>query len=177
MRGAEAALAHDPLNILAVSPLQVALVLEGLYDRAIVEARRVLEIDEHSSLTHYYLGCSYAWQGRFAEALGPLERAFQLAPWHPNAMGALAGVLACLGEQERADQLAAKIPETGPAGWVIYHLFRSSIDDAAEWYEKVIELRHPSAPVWARAAFLKPIRESPRWPKLAKMMNLPRSQP
>jgi hypothetical protein len=89
------------------------------------------------------------------------------------AMGALAGVLACLGEKERAEQIAANIPETAPAGWTLYHRLCSNIDAAADWYEKAIEQRHPAAAIWARSAFSKPLRESPRWPKLAKMMNLP----
>jgi serine/threonine-protein kinase len=173
---AEGRIARDPLNIAAWNVLQVALVGAGLYDRAVADSRKALEIDEHNWASNYYLGASYAYRGMFAEARGPFERAFQLAPWHSQVMGALAGVLGCLGEQERADQLVAKIPETGPAGWILYHRFRSDIDGVADWYEKAIELRHPSAAIWAHAAFLKPLRESPRWPKLAQMMNLPRSQ-
>jgi eukaryotic-like serine/threonine-protein kinase len=173
VRDAEAELAHDPLNVRPRNLLQAAWLHQGLYDTAIAEARRALEIDEHRWLTHYYLGCGYAWQGRFAEARGPLERSFQLAPWHPYTMGGLAGVLACLGEKDLADELTAKIPETGPIGWVVYHLLRSDIAAAADWYERVIELRSTSAPIWAHAAFLKPLRESQWWPRLAKMMNLP----
>jgi len=88
-------------------------------------------------------------------------------------MGAFAGVLVRLGEKERAEQVAAKIPETAPGGWVLYHRFCSNLDAAADWYEKAIEQRHPTAVVNARSAFFKPLRESPRWPKLARMMNLP----
>ena len=110
-----------------------------------------------------------------SEAQEPLERASQLAPWHPTLRGALAGVLACLGEKDRAKQLAAGIPEAAPAGWVLYHRLCSNIERAADWYEKNIEQRHPSAAIWARSAFFKPLRESPRWPKLARMMNLPES--
>jgi hypothetical protein len=56
---------------------------------------------------------------------------------------------------------------------VIDHLLCSEIDAAAKWYEKEIELGQPTLVLWSRAGFLKPIRESPHWPKLAKMMNLP----
>jgi len=67
----------------------------------------------------------------------------------------------------------AKVPETAPSGRMIYHLLCSEIDAAADWYEKAIESRAPWAALWASAGFLKPLRSSPRWPKLASMMNLP----
>jgi hypothetical protein len=49
----------------------------------------------------------------------------------------------------------------------------SEIDAVAEWYEKSIELREPMAATRCNALRYKPLRDSPRWPKLAKMMNLP----
>jgi hypothetical protein len=88
-------------------------------------------------------------------------------------VGALAGILACLGERDRAEQLAGNIPKTAPVGWVLFHRFCSNMEAAADWYEKAIEQRHPAAAWWSRSALFKPLRESPRWPKLAKMMNLP----
>ena len=88
-------------------------------------------------------------------------------------VGNLAGILACLGEQDRADELLAKIPEAAPDGRAAYHLLRSEIDAAADWFEKSIELRQPLAPTRCRGLYCQPLRDSPRWPKLAKMMNLP----
>jgi hypothetical protein len=49
----------------------------------------------------------------------------------------------------------------------------SDIDAAADYYAKMIEHRDPAATFSAAASFLKPLRSSPRWPALAKMMNLP----
>jgi serine/threonine-protein kinase len=174
VRDAEAALALDPLNAARRMPLLASLCGSGSYSRTIEEARKATEVisEQHWGL-HNYPGLAYAYQGKFAEAREPLERAFQLAPWHPIVRGALAGVLACLGEKERAEQLAASIPETAPAGWILYHRLCSNIDAAIDWYEKAIEQRHPMAAAWARSAPFKPLRESPRWPKLARMMNLP----
>jgi hypothetical protein len=39
--------------------------------------------------------------------------------------------------------------------------------------EQAIEQRHPFAAEWASGGFLGPLRASPRWAKLAGMMNLP----
>ena len=78
-----------------------------------------------------------------------------------------------MGGTDRAAELLASIPETAPAGRIMYHVLCSQIDAAAVWYEKAIEIRTPWAALWASAGFLKPLRASPRWPKLARMMNLP----
>ncbi len=173
VREIEAALAQDPLNVVPRILLGASLAAAGLYDRAIVEARKAVEMDEHQWSYHHALACGYGYQGRLAEAREPAERAFQLAPWHPYSIGNLAGILACLGEKDRADQLLAQMPETAAFGWVLYHRFCLNIDAALDWYEKAIEIRHPGAAWGARFTFFKPLRESPRWAAIAKTMNLP----
>ena len=84
---------------------------------------------------------------------------------------ALAGILAETGEKDRAENLIATLGGK-PDGTMMYHLVRSEIEAAMDWYQRAIELRQPGAAQLA-AAFLKPLHSSPRWPKLAKMMNLP----
>jgi tetratricopeptide (TPR) repeat protein len=167
------ALEQDPLNVPIRSLLSLSLNFAGLYDPAILEARKALEIDEKVWIPHWVIGQSLALRRIFAEAREPAEIAFRLAPWHPMVVGSLAGILACLGERERSDQLLMDLPETSSAGRVIYHLLGSETEAAADWYEKEIELRQPTAVLWSRAGFLKLLRESPRWPRLANLMNLP----
>jgi len=86
---AEAEIAQDPLNANPRIGLLAALCGAGSYERAIEEARRAIEIisEQHWGI-HFYHGFAYAYQGKFAEAREPFERAFQLAPWHWMAMGA-----------------------------------------------------------------------------------------
>jgi eukaryotic-like serine/threonine-protein kinase len=173
VREMEAALAQDPLNVVPRTLLLSSLNWAGLYDRAIVEARKAIEIDEHTWNYHLSLALGYSYQGRFAEGREPAERAFQLAPRHPYSIGNLAGILACLGEKDRADQLVAQMPETAATGLMFYHCYCSNIDAALDWCEKAIEIRHPGAVSAACSTFLKPLRESPRWAAIAKKMNLP----
>jgi len=56
---------------------------------------------------------------------------------------------------------------------MMYHLVCAEIDAAIDWYQKDIELGRPNAPMIAFAGFLRPLRANPRWPKIARMMNLP----
>jgi tetratricopeptide (TPR) repeat protein len=139
------ALEQDPLNVPIRSLLSLSLNFAGLYDPAILEARKALEIDEKVWIPHWVIGQSLALRRIFAEAREPAEIAFRLAPWHPMVVGSLAGILACLGERERSDQLLMDLPETSSAGRVIYHLLGSETEAAADWYEKEIELRQPTA--------------------------------
>lgn len=173
VREIEAALEQDPLNLSIRLSLAIGLLYAGRYDRAVDEAGKILEFEQQHWGAFMIIGQSYALRGKFAEARGPTERAFQLAPWNPLVTGALAGVLACLGEQDRADRLMAQVPEATAGGKLMYHTLRAELEAAADCYGKEIESRQPAVVLTASAVFLKSLRASPRWPQLAKMMNLP----
>jgi hypothetical protein len=49
----------------------------------------------------------------------------------------------------------------------------SDIDQAADWYERAINARDPFALVFAAGPLGSDFRQSPRWSKLARMMNMP----
>jgi hypothetical protein len=110
--------------------------------------------------------------GRIEEARQAAEKSVRAAPWRSSAVGLLAGILARLGEVDRLDELVARLREMAPLGFFWYHLLRSEIDAAADYYAKMIERREDPA-LLAPTPFLQPLRDSPRWPALARMMNLP----
>jgi hypothetical protein len=60
------------------------------------------------------------------------------------------------------------------AGWM---LDSSEIDAALDWYEQAVGQRQPGAVLVASAADFQPLCAHPRWPRLAKMMNLPQGAP
>jgi TolB-like protein/Flp pilus assembly protein TadD len=165
------AIAQDPLNALWRGHQAWTLVCAEMYESAIAEARKVLELDDKHQAAHMMIAFSYFFQGKPGKAREPAEEAFRIAPWEPLAIGLLAGLLALAGEKDRAEKLIATIKVS--TGMMMYHLICSEIDAAIDSYQRDIELRRPNAPVIASAGFLKPLRASPRWPKLAKMMNLP----
>jgi TolB-like protein len=169
------AIAQDPLNAMCRASQAYTLLYAGMYERAIVEARKVLEFDDRNDFSHTLIALSYFGQGKLAEALEPAEAAVRLAPWDSRTVGFLAGLLAQAGEKDREEKLIATLRGIIPAGMVMYHLVCSEIDAAIDWYERGIEQRLPFAAQTASAEFFKPLRSNPRWPKLAKMMNLPRT--
>jgi eukaryotic-like serine/threonine-protein kinase len=164
------AVEEDPLNAYLRTRQPWRLFQAGRYELATVEARKALEFGGSANLV---LAMSYFAQGKFAEAREPAEEAYRNAPWSSPATVFLAGLLARAGEKDRAEKLLATLPGMTPDGMILYHLVCSEIDAAIDWYERAIEVRQPGAAVNASTAFYKPLRASPRWPKLAMMMNLP----
>ena len=118
---------------------------------------------------------TYAARGILDDALIEAEEAYRLAPWHARALGVLAAVWTRLGRADEASGLLTALTSAAPFGMMLYHLLVSDIEAAADWYEKSIQQRETFAVVYFRAPILKSLRESPRWPALAKMMNLPES--
>ncbi len=166
---------QDPLNTVWRSILANHLQHAGMYTEAITEAQKALDLDENFWLAHYNLAEIYIATGKFAEAVAAGEKAYRSAPWNSMATGVLAAALMRVGERERAQALIQQMGDRPIPLWgrIGYHLLCSEIDEAADWYEKAIQERDPFAVVFACIPYGKGLRESPRWPKLAKMMNLP----
>jgi tetratricopeptide (TPR) repeat protein len=156
----------------------MCLLSAEMRDRAVEEARKAIEIDEHIWVPYFTLVLGYLEKGMMAEALATAEKAYQMAGWHPRVIGLLAGVLARTGERDRAQGLIGQMSKAqgslaAPSGMVLYHLLCSELDAAADWFEKAVEERDPIMVPWLRLPLVKPLRMSPRWPKIAAMMNLP----
>jgi eukaryotic-like serine/threonine-protein kinase len=167
------ALAQDPVNDLLHAQQAFTLLSAGVYELAMVEARKALELDDRNHLSHFVIALSHFLQGRLAEAREPAEEAFSQAPWHSGIIGFLAGLMAQTGEKERGERLIATMRGMIPVGMIFYHLVCSEMDATIDWYERGIEQHQPIVVGYAYAGFFKPLRSSPRWPKLARMMHLP----
>ena len=165
---------QDPLNVLWRSILANHLHHAGMHSQAIKEAEKALDLDEKFWLAHHNLAEIYIATEKFAEAVIAGEKAYRSAPWNSMATGILAAALVRVGERHRAQALIEQMGDRPVPVWgrVGYHLLCSEIDAAADWYEKAIQERDPFAVVFASVPYGKGLRESQRWPKLAKMMNL-----
>jgi TolB-like protein len=169
---------EDPLNI----GMRIALI-NGLHgagrdDRAIAEAEKILAIDKNRWNVYLALGRIYAYRGQFAEALAAAEKAYQLASWNSRVTALFAGVLMRSGERGRAEEVVEKLAESGdaygtPMALAVYHAMCGETEAAADCFQKAIEQRDPSVIGYLRTPVMKILQSSPRWPALAKQMNLP----
>lgn len=146
----------------------------GSYNRALEEALKAREIDENHWFPHYMLARIYLSSAKVREAIAAAERAYEIAPWHSMPAGLLAGALVQIGEKQRAEALIRQVGDARRPVWgrVLYHLLCSEIEPAADWFKKMIKQRDTFALMFARASVTEPLRQSSRWPELARMMNL-----
>jgi eukaryotic-like serine/threonine-protein kinase len=169
------AVEDDPLNVSWRAILASHLNLGQRNDQALEEVRKALEIDEHHWLAICILAQIHMATGRYAEAVAAAEKAHRANPLHSMPCAVLAAGLEQLGERDRATEVLHEMGDSPKPLWgrVEYHLYRSELDAAADWYEKMIEQREPFAVIYAGSSLCKELRQSPRWPALARKINLP----
>ena len=170
----------DPLSVRSRAALGNHLTIAGRYEDAICELRKALEIDDHLWFVHAALARGYFLKAMMAEALGSAELAHRLAPWNAIAAGQVAALLVRTGERSRGEALMREFLDSPNArstsiGMLFYHLICEETEGAAGWFEKAIEEREPTLIPYLPHPLMKPLRTAPRWPVLAKMMNLPQS--
>jgi tetratricopeptide (TPR) repeat protein len=160
---------RDPLNVFSRSVLSAHLIKR----RGTIGRSRTPQAIEIAENTRCRISCPVRATPtlKVPEAIDA-ERASRGTLEHRRPE--LAGALACVGEKSRAEELVRQMGDTPRPIWnrVEYHLLCSEIDAAADWYEKVIVEREPYAIFSASAPDCKALRQSARWPKLAKMMNM-----
>jgi serine/threonine-protein kinase len=165
----------DPLNASWRGVWSAHLQCANRLDQAIDEAKKAVELDEDYFAPRMILGEAYLHAGRIAEAVDALERAHRVGPWSAMTTGVFAAALALTGQSARAAALLATMSTLRQREWgrVWYHLHVGELDAAAEWYDKMIDVRDPFALVYANAPFMRPLHQHERWPVLAGRMNLP----
>jgi len=175
----EQAVREDPLNwgsnwALAVSYRSVGRDADA--DRLYV--RVMGDSGPWSAIPAVVLSGNHLARGQMQEALAFAETAYAKNASLPAAVGQLAGVLARTGNDGRATALLDRLrPGTAfgsPFGLALYYLAIDDRDQCADWLEKAIDQRD----LWV--SFLlnvgniggRMMWSSPRWPRLAQLMNV-----
>ena len=150
------------------------LVHAGMFDEAIAEVKKAIDMDPHNGVARFILVEAYLETGPLARVMAAAEQAYEASPWYGNCVAVFAGLLAQAGQAARGEELMHEVGHTANAFCrVFYHVLRSELEQAAEWYEKSIERRELFALICAKAPITRALRESPYWPRLSKLMKLP----
>jgi TolB-like protein/Tfp pilus assembly protein PilF len=174
----ELALVWDPQSVGLRSHLGAVLLLWRRYDRAMEQARRILELEPRAYWGHALTGSCFRDQGMFEKAIAAHRTAVELSGGASAMVGWL-GLSLALGRQpdearimlERLHERAAHtyVPPTSFA-WV--HLGLGETDGAFEWLDRAVEARDqfimPIKSYW----FFDPIRSDPRFAALLRKMRL-----
>jgi eukaryotic-like serine/threonine-protein kinase len=172
----EVGLSEDPLNLQFRAEFALCLRAAGRLEDGDEQLRRIMEIDESFWFPHFVLGVNRALDGHLEEAVAISERAFELAPWFKPIVGFRAAMLRRTGHLEAANQLRGEHLRPGdryadPVGPAMFHLLSGELDEAADWIQTAIEQRQVAI-LFFLNAHATALRSTPRWPALAKMMNL-----
>lgn len=174
---ARLAVQDDPLNPQLHNTLAFALMGAGRLAEAQAQFQQVFELAPGFPPSMTGTALLLASQGRHAEAQAWMEKSFAVTPDAPYVLGSLAGLLLRNRETARSEELVSRI-RGGPAHRVnvallYYYLYLGDVERTADHVEQAITERYTGLAIGLMAEIARPLRESARWPKLARMMNLP----
>ena len=180
-RAAEAVIAHrraieeDPLNLIVRVGHAVSLRAAGRHEEAANEARRLIELNPEF-VAAYNLQALDVTAVPPDEALAFAERGLALSPWTRPNVGLLAGVLWRQGRESRARDLMASLDTAAydaPVACTIFHALCNEVEEAAGWFDRAIDQRHPFVTMLLLTPpYLPVLRASSRWPLLARRLSL-----
>ncbi len=184
----ECALELDPLAGLTRTWLGIMWALARDYDRAIEEARGMLELEPTSCWPPFILGISYrqkyfeeSLRGRlrpdFAEqAIAGHQRAAELGSGAEVFLGWLGLALGVCGREEEARAVLEQLRHSEryilPTCIAHLHYGLGELDAAFEWFDRAVEERDQNMMMILSFGHLDPIRGDPRYAALLRKMNL-----
>jgi eukaryotic-like serine/threonine-protein kinase len=168
------ALQEDPLNLIFRMHWGTYLIAAGRDADAVTQFLEALDIDPDFLLAHAWVSVAYSSQGLWSDAHRHAERMYALAP-APITAGALAGTFVRIGERSQAEALLKTLERGAAPGaamaLALFHVGCGDADEALAWLEKAIERGERMAML--PLLFRRLCSSSPRWPAVAKMLNLP----
>ena len=184
----EAALESDPLAGGTRCWFGIMLLLAREYDRAIDEARFMLELEPNSCWPPFITGIAYrqkyfeeSVRGNvrpdFAEkAIAGHRRAVELAPGADHLLAWLGFALGVCGRKAEARAVLEQFQRSEryilPTNLAHVHLGLGEIDAAFEWFDRAVEERDQNMMPILSYAHFDPLRADPRFAALLRKMNL-----
>ena len=137
----------DPLSMFATLSLGWAYYFARDYDRALIQARRVLDMDANFGFAHWHAGKTYLQKGMFPEAVASLRQALNLIGGTPPFISFLGHAYARAGKQREARQMLTQLLRLSQKQYVssyfiaIIYLGLGDIDQTFAWLEQAYEER------------------------------------
>jgi len=168
----------DPQSLIIQSDAGQLLYWARRYDEAIVQERRVLEMDENLAWPHRFLGLSYFAKQQYPEAIQELQSNVRLSGGNSADMALLGMVYARTGHVAEArkeleniralpEERYKSVPELA---WLLAALDQT--DEAYEWLDKSLPDR-PALRSLHLLPYLDPLRSDPRFHALQSRVGLP----
>jgi TolB-like protein/DNA-binding winged helix-turn-helix (wHTH) protein/Tfp pilus assembly protein PilF len=167
----------DPLSLIVATDRGEILYLSRDYDRAIAQARSVLEMDPHFLQAHYILVFSLVEKGSFADALIDIEhwRRSDETPWNLMMQ---AYVYGRSGQPVQARQALGKLEQLNrqrpmdPAPILLAQLGLGNKEAAFACLEKAYSEHSTALPSLKVNPIYDPLRDDPRFDVLMRRIGL-----
>jgi tetratricopeptide (TPR) repeat protein len=175
---AEAALALDPISVLAIQFVARAHYFARRFDQAMESSRKALELDPNFSIAHLRLGRSCAAKGMYAEAITEFQEFGRLSGDESLATASIGNALARSGDRTRAlqslDQLTALSAQKHVPAicFAIVHIGLGNQRQAFIWLDKAYEEHSDFLLVLKVDPLFDPVRINPRFQEILQRVGL-----
>jgi len=179
IREIEQAQRLDPLSPRIGANAILVLYLGRKYDRAIVEARKALELEPNDTAAHEYLGQTYLQMRRYQEALAAFQESQSLPRADSGIPALLAAAYAANGNRERAVKMLDDLKQRSkreyisPYEMATAYVFLGEREQAFAWLHKGIDVYDGWTELLKVDPALDPLRSDPRFQDLLRRMNFP----
>jgi TolB-like protein/Flp pilus assembly protein TadD len=168
----------DPLSMFATLSLGWAYYFARDYDRALVQARKVLDMDANFGFAHWHAGKTYLQKGQFPEAVASLRQALTLIGGTPPFIAFLGHAYARAGKHREARQMLTQLQRLSNKQYVssyfmaIIHLGLGEMDETFAWLEQAYEERSGFLAFLGVEPMLDELRGDVRFEDLSRRVGL-----
>jgi tetratricopeptide (TPR) repeat protein len=169
----------DPLSLIISADMADALCIAHLFDEAVQQSNKTLQMDPNFAIGHYELGQAFEQKHMHDEAVVEFQKAIEISG-HSGAFDSnLAHVYAVLGRKEEAIKIAKDLEAhhdqnpSAEANIALIYLGLGDQDQAMVWLNRGYETRfNPS--ILLRPAF-DPLRSTDQFKGLLRRIGIPGS--
>jgi TolB-like protein/predicted Zn-dependent protease len=178
VKQAEKAVELEPLSLINNSVLASAYVYDRQYDKAMVQARKTLELDKDFPLVRQWVGMIYILQGQPEKAIEFEQKTPQDSPARWTAVMVIAHAYAKMGNRPECEKAIRELEEIGKTRYVRRYYIASIYatlgdkDRAFVEMEKAFTDRDSFLARSTEDPFMDPLRGDSRFEDLLKRMNL-----
>ncbi|MDE3137175.1 MAG: winged helix-turn-helix domain-containing protein [Acidobacteriota bacterium] len=169
----------DPLSLVIGTEVAWNLYMARQFDKAVQQARRVLEMEPEFPATHHVLGLALDAQGLHEDAIACFQRASEQTGAQQNTIAGLAHACARCGRTKGAQAALKRLMVESRERYVAPYLFAvvyaglGAVDETLTWAEKAFE-EHDVWMIWIKQdPRFDEVRGTPRFRRLLQRLNFP----
>jgi TolB-like protein/Tfp pilus assembly protein PilF/tRNA A-37 threonylcarbamoyl transferase component Bud32 len=175
------ALGLDPLTLMMSANLGMRYYYARDFDTALEEFERMLEMDPHFWIGHFYITFAYSQKGMYEKALEKIKKALdKLGRENPLLLASLGCMYGFSNQKDEAEKILTELEAlsedkyVAPFFMALLYISLDQNDLAFEWLERSFSERDHVIAFLKVEPLLDKIRSDPRYTALLKKMNLER---